>query len=203
MRPQALALLGSAIGLPSWQVRWDNQFGLHWNLGPPHMVIREPRESRAKSPKVRALLGRRAIRLHGTHWIQIAAEAWRLALADGTTARRSSSARQCDIASARLSGERLTGLVIDTSTGSTTFYFDLGAVLAVRRPRGWGGEPRGRDDGELWSLMGPGQRHFAVWASGTYIFGSTKKTDPAPRPLSRPRDNLASITIGHVPGSAI
>src|SRR5512145_495925 len=128
MLRSAVALVQTGLRLPCWQVRWDNQVGLDMNFGNPHLVIRHPRSSASKSPRVQALAARRRVHLHGTHWLQVAPEAWEIVLADGTRARRGASARQCDIACARLSGERLLDVEIDTKTGASEFRFDLGAI---------------------------------------------------------------------------
>ena len=49
------------IGLPCWNVAYDPQTNLSLNFGRPRLLVREPRPSRARSPKVRRLLSRRAI----------------------------------------------------------------------------------------------------------------------------------------------
>lgn len=76
------------------------------------------------------------------------------------------------MAMARFRGEMLDGLAIAVRTGATTFYFDLGAQLAVR-------SPRGAKDPELWSLSD--RRHVvSVGAGGLYGFGSVKQSlDPS------------------------
>jgi hypothetical protein len=191
MRSSAHALIRSAFGLPCWQVRWDNQVGLDLNLGAPHLVVREPHSSTSGSARVRALAGRRRVHLHGTHWLWIAAEAWGIRLPDGTVARRSSSARQCDIACARLTGEQLTEVRIDLRCGATEFHFDLGGVIRVRCPRGWGDEP----DDELWMLHGPRKRCVAVFAGATYAFGSTVRSDKPVSPIRRRGEHITELVI--------
>jgi hypothetical protein len=66
------------------------------NFGPPHLRIREPRLSAAKSSRVRRTFERRGVYLKGTHWLVAAPEAWRLRLADGLDVRRTSSAKRLD-----------------------------------------------------------------------------------------------------------
>ena len=180
MLRSARDLIKSGLKLVCWQVRWDNQVGLDMNFGRPHLVIREPRRSSSRWPRVRALAARRRAHLHGTHWLQIAPEAWEIVLDDGTRARRGAAARQSDVACARLTGERLVEVRIDVKTGVSEFRFDLGGVIRVRRPRGWGTEP----DDQLWTLHGPGHQYVAVFAGGTYSYGSTRRADAVPRPMS-------------------
>jgi hypothetical protein len=195
LRPTATALLRSSLKLPCWQVRWDHQVGLDLNLGTPRMELIEPRVPTAKSSRLRALQASRRVRLHGTHWLWLAPEVWMVNLADGTTARRTSSSRQCSIATARLTGERLVGLEINTLNGTTRFFFDLGAVLSAVRPRGWG-HP---EDGELWSLHGPRRRYVAVFASGRYTYGIATKPDPVPVPILPQGARSDYLRIGSIP----
>jgi hypothetical protein len=192
MRDSATRLLHSALGLPCWQVRWDNQVGLDLNLGPPHMSIRQPRQTTARSPRVVAMFARRLVRLHGTHWLRVSAEAWDITLSDGTRARRSSSARNCDIACARLHGEQLIEVSIDTRSGATEFKFDLGGVVRARRPRGWGDV----HDAELWSLHAPRNRHVTVFAGGTYVSGLTTTRDGKPEPVASQGWGTGPLVIG-------
>lgn len=117
-----------------------------------------------------------------------------MTLADGTEARRSSSHRQCDLAAARLSGERLKGLAIDATTGTTTFHFDLGAVLTAQCPRSW----RNDDDGELWSLRGPNRRYVAVRAGGYYTLADANKQDPPMKPVSSASAPVVAVVVGQV-----
>ena len=195
MLAPARRLLQSAFGLPCWQVRWDSQVGLDLNLGAPRMELVEPRARPNAPPRVRTLLASRRVRLLGTHWLWVAPEAWRILLADGTEARRSASARRCDIATARLSGERLVGLQIAPRRGGTIFFFDLGGRIIVRPPNGWG-QP---EDGELWSLWGPRQRYVAVWASGRYGLGDVRREDPPLQPLATD-DGASPLALGRQGG---
>ncbi len=169
-------LLQSALALPSWEIRWDNQVGLTVNLGDPHLEYREP--TARPSPRFQ-MAARRSVVPVGTHTLWVAAEVWRIHLADGTDARRTSSARLCDIACARLSGERLATIAIDYSTGSTDFLFDLGGKVRAVAPRAWADDT----DAELWSLTGPRKRWVGLYAGGRYSVGHTGRPDPAPRPL--------------------
>jgi len=151
--------------------------GLDVQFGAPAMEIREPRRSDARSARVRALFARRSVHLRGTHWLLVSPKCWRLSLADGLSVRDSSSTRQLDMAMARFAGEQLDGLAISVRTGATTFYFDLGAQLAVRSPT------RGAHDSELWSLNN--RRHVVcVGAGGVYSFGSVKQSPDPSTPLS-------------------
>ena len=178
MQASAIRALRSVLGLPCWQVRWDNQVGLDMNFGAPRLELREPRVSTSKLPRVRQLFARRGVFLKGTHWLVAAPEAWRLRLGDGLEVRRTSSARRLDMAVARLKGEKIRTIEIDARTGATRFHFDLGATLDVQTPRQFRDE-----EFELWSLHAPGNRYVSVCAGGVYRTGSTKKPDVALRPI--------------------
>ena len=169
MKASAISVVSSALGLPCWQVRWDRQIGLDMNFGAPHMEIREPRVSTAKSPRVRAQFARRGVHLRGTHWLVISAATWRLELANGLVVRDTSSVKKLDMAVARVRGEKLNGLAVEARTGTTTFYFDLGAHIIVRGPAA-----EDVSDGELWSLNDK-RRVVAVLGGGFYETGSVTR----------------------------
>ena len=195
MELTALRVLRSALGRPSWQVRWDNQVGLDMNFGVPHLEIHEPQASKSKSARVREHFARRQVHLNGTHWLVLSSESWQLALADGTVADRRSSARRKDAACARLGGEQLTAIVIEPASGATVFHFDLGAELTARVPRGWDTEP----DAELWSLHAPRDRFVAVAAGGWYATGSTRKATPRSKPIAPSGSGGEDLVIGAAP----
>ena len=194
MQASAIRLLESVLGLPCWQVRWDNQVGLDMNFGAPWMQVEEPRSSTARSPRVRALFARRRVFLKGTHWLVAYPESWRIALADGLTARRTSSSKRQDIAVARLKGEKVEGIVISSRSGATTLHFDLGATLEIRPARGTGAEPR-----ELWALHAPRSRVVALFSHGMYRVGSTRASDETLMPIARRPSDVREVVIGKVP----
>lgn len=80
------------------------------------------------------------------------------------------------MAVARLSGEILDGVSIDGQTGTTIFYFDLGAQIIVR------GRLGASDDTELWSLSNQ-SRVVRIYRGGRYSSGSVKKANEHERPI--------------------
>ena len=178
MRASAIRVLRSALGLPAWQVRWDAQVGLDMNLGAPRMELRQPRQSAARSARVRAAFARRAVYLRGTHWLVAYPGRWRVDLADGLAVRDTHSAKRLDMAVARLGGELLDGLAINPGTGQTEFFFDLGGRISVRWPRGRTPEPAA----ELWSMHSR-SRFVAVFAGGQYDTGPLNQATSSPRPV--------------------
>jgi hypothetical protein len=163
------------------------------NFGAPRLEVREPRVGTSKFPRVRQLFAQRGVYLEGTHWLVAAPEAWRLRLADGLEVRRASSAKRQDMAVARLTGEKIRAIEIDSHTGATRFHFDLGATLEVRPPRQSDGE-----EFELWSLHAPGKRYVAVSADGLYRTGSIHKADATLQPIRKPGMREA-LVIGSAP----
>ena len=170
--------LSSVLGLPCWQVRWDSQVGLDMNFGPPRIEVREPRKIHARSRRVKKLFASRRVMLRGSHWLILYPGRWRLELADGLVVRDSSSVKQLDMAVARLGGEKLQGVAIDSRTGSTTFYFDLGGRIVVR-----GGKATGSaEQDEFWSLHAR-SRYVSVYSGGGYATGSISSAETEIMPL--------------------
>jgi len=196
MKSLALKDLASALGLPCWQVRWDNQVGLDMNFGVPKMEVEEPKVSSAHSERVRALFARRRVFFRGTHWLVITPFTWSIQLADGLRASASSSAKRQDIVCHRLAGEKLTAIQISPTSGRTQFYFDLGAKITVR-----GEHVSPFDEDDLWSLHARARGRFvAVHGGGGYRAGSLRGTGDGTHPIVA-RDGAASIVVGSLPPS--
>lgn len=193
MKRLAINDLTSVLGLPCWQVRWDNQVGLDMNFGPPTMTIDEPRASTARSPRVRAMFARRRVFLHGTHRLFADPFTWRIRLSDGFSASSSSSARRKKIACHRLSGEKLQAIVIDCRSGRTEFLFDLGASVRIR-----GSRETPTEDSDRWSLHARKRGRFvAVHAGGAYRSGSVRGTGDGVHPFQL-TEGAAKLVIGKV-----
>ncbi len=159
------------------------------NFGPPRMEVREPRKTAVASERVKKLFARRLVMLRGTHWLVIYPGRWRLELADGLIVRDTSSAKKLDIAVARLDGEKLKALTIDPRTGTTVFYFDLGARLIAR------GSHRSApaDEDELWSVHARA-RYVSVYARGRYAFGPTSSATTKTMPIGGSEPVVISAT---------
>jgi len=149
------------------------------SFGSPSIEIREPRKShQARSARVKKLFASRLVMLRGSHWLVLYPGSWRLELADGLVVRDSSSAKQLDMAVARLGGEKLNGVAIDSRTGNTTFYFALGARIVVRS----GKVSESAEQNELWSLHA-GSRYVSVYSGGGYATGSTSSAETEIMPI--------------------
>lgn len=192
MQSLALKDLASVLGIPCWQVRWDNQVGLDMNFGAPKMEIHQPRVSHARSERVRALFARRRVFLHGTHWLCITPFTWSIQMPDGQRVTASSSAKRQDTLCQRLGGEKLAAIRIDSHSGRTLFYFDLGAKIVVRGER-----VRPFAEYELWSLHARG-RFVAVHGGGGYRAGSLRGNGDGTHPILT-SDGTTSIAVGRLP----
>jgi len=149
------------------------------NFGPPRMKVREPRKAAGTSERVKKLFARRLVMLRGSHWLVLYPGRWRLELLDGLIVRDTSSPKKLDMATARLGGEKLTGLTIDPRTGTTVFYFDLGARL-IARASSKGGDA---SEQELWSVHVNG-RYVSIYAGGQYAFGATSAATTETMPIN-------------------
>jgi hypothetical protein len=151
------------LGKPSWQVLWDDQTNLDLNFGAARLLIREPKQSDSPHPKVRALAARRQVTLRGEYWLWIYLARWKIVLRDGRAATGASSARQRNIVCANLTGEKVIRIDVAPGNGATTFAFDLGAVLHVRRL-----SPTEPED--MWLLYFPNGYILAVRGDGHYSY---------------------------------
>lgn len=198
MNAAARKIIASAIDLPCWQVRWDNQVGLDLNLGPPSMVLEDRAPHRNASPGSRGSVPHRHVYLKGSHWLCVTPGFWRIELAEGLKVRATSSAKAQDMACARLKGERLKSVRIDARTSHTVFSFDLGGVISVSAR----GELEDEYD-ELWTLHGPGRVAVSIHAKGHYRVGSTRSIDASKRSIKLLSNEQAAVVIGQRRPSAV
>jgi hypothetical protein len=176
VKESALAVVHSAFGLPSWQVRWDSQIGLDLNFGPPTLEVRDPRPIVNGSARVSASFARRGVYLRGSHWLLVSAPHWRVELAGGFVVRDTGSVTRLNQVVARLKGEKLEGLYVNSRTGMTTFYFDLGGRIVAR------GNSNAPPDSEIWTISN-NSRSVAVYAGGGYTYNSVKASPGDPLPI--------------------
>ena len=165
---------GAVCGHPCWGIRWDSQTNLALNFGNPRLKIRDMRAS--------SLLGgpRRLVVVKGQWQLWITHAYWRLELRNGLTVTGSTSRRKILKALARLNGEKLRSVAVRPDTGATSFSFDLGSTLAVRRF-----EKDSVDD--LWILFKPSGYVLAVNGRGeiTHHRGSVPQDEVKWRALRK------------------
>ena len=92
----------------------------------------------------------------------------------------------------------LRGVRIDGVNGTSTFLFDLGAILEARWPVG----KRADEESELWALHVPRARYVAVSGAGTYRFGSTRRSD-VPALVLASGKAVGPLILGRVPNATV
>jgi hypothetical protein len=170
-------LIKPLLAKPCWRVRWDAQLNLDLSFGRPALRIREPYRSSSRSPRVRAQAARRLATVRAEYWLWIYVAYWRITLADGRSATQSSSARAKDIVCANLEGEKIKKVEVSPLTGSTSFAFDLGSRLEVRRR-----QPG--EDSEIWTLYKPRGMTLSVRGDGFYSSNRATTRQPTWRPFA-------------------
>lgn len=150
--------------LPCWGVHWEPQLNLSLNFGAPHLEVREPMKSTARSPRARLRFAHRRVTVRGRWWLWLFWSRWTLWVQGLDPVRSTGSAKRIAESLKLLEGQRLTSAAIAAADGRTRFEFDLGAVLDVRE--------LGRSSGsEIWSFYKPDHRVLSVRGDGTYSLG--------------------------------
>lgn len=149
-------------GRPCWGVRTGHANNLTLEFGDPHLEVREPKRSESPSPRVRRLLARRRVFVHGAWHLWVRSADWSLRLRGGRT---TTSAAPDPSVVAELDGEALVSCAVHPRTLRMVLRFDLGAALTVTRPAA------AEDDDELWSLYLPRRTVLTLRADGRYCHG--------------------------------
>jgi hypothetical protein len=168
--PRSEKLLAPLFGTPCWQIKYDSQLGLDLSFGTPYLEVREPRVVASELESVRTRFAQRQVFVKATCWLWVQIASWTVTLADGRTATPNTSAKRRGIAFANLEGEKVIGVAIEAETGRTTFSFDLGGSLEVRR------FPAAEDD-VLWTLYKPNGYCFSVRSDGYYAHSPGSRPD--------------------------
>lgn len=155
--------LKSLYGKPCWGLRYDCNTNLDLSFGDPVLKIYEPRQSNSKSRKVRERFTRRLVTVKGKWWLWVFIAKWEISFNGKRAATNKSPYRKIPMALAKLSGQIVASVEIDSQTGETKFEFDLGGVLRVRR---WKRKRECKDD--LWMLYKPNGYVLTVRGDGRY-----------------------------------
>jgi hypothetical protein len=149
-------------GLPCWNVQRGFGSFLTLEFGEPHLAIREPFESTARSAKVRKLAARRLVSLRGDWHLWIYCCDW--SVFEGQDLVGDCSTKQTmDRAAEFLNGQKLIRTGVIARGMRATFEFDLGGRLETR--------PYDRTS-EQWMLYEPGGNVLTVRADMRYSYGS-------------------------------
>lgn len=165
------------IGEVCWGVEYEKQLNLTMSFGQPRLRIREPNASNSKYRRVRENAARRNATVKGEWWLWIFCAYWKIVVPNSVTATSSSPLSVKRAAMGRLSGQRLTGIRVNSIHGATEFGFDLGATLEVRRME------KG-SDADIWTLYKPNGYVLGVSGDGTFTYD--RGTAPGSQMVSMP-----------------
>jgi hypothetical protein len=155
-REQVEKLLSCLIGRPCWNVCALTPMSfLSLQFGLPSLDILEPRQSSSTSPRVRALLARRHIRIHGQWRFSTYCCDWSIFDGTRTVGKSSSPTKKREHVADFLDGQKVTSVALIPRGLRTVITFDLGGRLETR--------PYDRKL-EQWSLRMPGNIWLALRA---------------------------------------
>lgn len=154
------------LGLPAWSVQKGQGSILTFDFGDPTLRIREPIEPQSTTPpRVAAQLRRRNIRPIGEWHLWIYCCNWRCIEGGSEIAHSESTEKRINSVARVLNGQRLMSVGIDPVDGTSSFSFDLGAVLQT-----WPYEDEDLD--EQWSLHRRSGYTFAYRKDGRYSWSA-------------------------------
>lgn len=160
-------------GLPCWNVKPGYGSFLTLEFGEPELHIREPIDAPKCRPKVRKLLARRSVVVHGQWHLWIYCCEWEVVTnrkVVGHSDLEGSTKKWIQRAADELNGQKLTGFRINPKRGSSTFEFDMGSRLNTK--------PYNKRS-DQWLLYEPDGRVLTYLADGHY------SRDPGDRPLHK------------------
>lgn len=162
-------------GKPCWNVKPRYGSFLTLEFGRPHLDVREPIvASKDQSPKVRKLLARRNVFVHGEWHLRIGSCAWEV-LSNGGQVGNGSTKASMRRAADFLNGQRLIRFSLVPRKVQCTFEFDLGGILRTESYD---------SKGEQWVLHTPEQRVLILRADRRYQY--TLADLPVDRGLWKP-----------------
>ena len=148
-------------GKPCWNVKPGYGSFFTLEFGKPHLDVQEPTvASKGASRKVRRLLARRNVFVHGEWHLRIASCAWEV-LSSGKNVGNGSTRLSMRRATDLLDGQKLIQFSFLPEKVWCVFEFDLGATLRT--------VPYDRK-GEQWVLLTPDQRALTLRADRRYQY---------------------------------
>jgi hypothetical protein len=160
------------VGQPCWGVSHGFGSFLTFEFGVPRLVVREPLSLASnESPRVKRVLARRSVHVHGDWHLWIYCCEWRVLHQGRVVGDWTASPRRIDRAARELNGQKLVDVRLNPRGARTRFVFDLGAELETK--------PYDRIS-EQWLLYEP-NGHVLSWrADRMYKYG----------PGNRPNEQL-------------
>ncbi|HME35828.1 MAG TPA: hypothetical protein VKF84_11360 [Candidatus Sulfotelmatobacter sp.] len=148
-------------GEPCWNVQPGYGSFLTLEFGKPHLDVHEPIVASKDAPrKVRRLLARRNIFVHGEWHLRIASSAWEV-LSNGKHVGNGSTKLSMRRAADLLNGQKLIQFSFRPEESWSVFEFDLGATLRT--------VPYDRKS-EQWVLHTPKQKTLTLRADRRYQY---------------------------------
>jgi len=128
---QVFDLWSPLIGRLAWGVRRGHGSFVTMEFGLPHLVVREPMESRSRFSKVQRLLKRRAVYVEGDWHFSIVYGDWKLTTVNGVLSSEDGPNSALDEVLHDLDGQRLISLERGDRPASYVWKFDLGGILEI------------------------------------------------------------------------
>jgi len=153
-------LFSELYGVPCWNVKPGYGSFFTFEFGNPHLDIREPTDAKDASGKVRKLLARRSVFVHGEWHLRIDSCAWDV-LSNGKHVGNGSTKRSMRRAADLLNGQKLIQFSFFPKKVQCVFEFDLGGTLRT--------VPYDRK-GEQWVLHTPKQKALTLRADRRYQY---------------------------------
>jgi hypothetical protein len=157
---------GKLYGKPCWNAKPGYGSFITFEFGEPKLVIREPRSPQAKvSEKVRKLLARRQVTLHGQWHLWIYCCEW-IVRRGKTVVGRSSTNKSILDATAFLDGQVLLNASFNYRGCRSIFDFDLGGQLETKPFD---------DESEQWFLYEPTGKVLSLRADKMFHYDAGNK----------------------------
>jgi hypothetical protein len=171
----------SLIGSPAWGVQKGQGSMLTFEFGAPHLSIREPISNPlTDNPKIRKILRRRHVALHGEWYLWIGTCHWRCSDGGNEQCTDLSPDEQIVEAAKLMDGQKLVSVEVEPETGRSQFGFDLGAILET-----W--PYADEDNDEQWSLYTPSNYVLGYRADGHYSWTPSDQPPHREKWLPLPR----------------
>lgn len=183
MTPELQKILVGLCRHPSWNVHHGYGSFITFEFGKPHLKVNKfSDQARKRAPSLR----KRTAYVRGDWHLWIYCCAWVYRESETVISRWNSSDKRIDQACARLNGQILKLIEIDTKKARTVFRFDLGGELTTSS----------YDDEllEHWMLYCPNGKVFTFRSDGCFSHqsGKTEVTEQEFRPLTE----LSRMAIG-------
>jgi hypothetical protein len=159
-------------GKPCWGVKQGVGSCLTFEFGSPHLEITEPKSVGMNfSPKVREILARRRIYVHGQWHLWIYFCDWAISSKGRRIASSNSRDDTIKKGTSVLDGQKLVRFSVIPRGNRSVFEFDLGGTLVTR--------PCNRR-GEQWLLFCPARKVLTMRADKCYKYHSSKSRTHGP-----------------------